>query len=190
VKYYFSIVMFSVFLLPHSTIHADEKREARHYVEANISANYIFTSGDRLEDQRSFASGFHIAHGTNITPQHALVLSFGKDFLTNNRGTLTSKAFYLRRYLPQFSTPNLSLYATLGSGSYTYEDDDSSGVLENAGIIVGAGLDYHLSEKIRLSLEADYRGFTVKQFGGNAEDSIQPFTLFAGFKYYYSATPY
>lgn len=170
------------------TLQASEKREVNHYIEANISTNYIFKHGDKLSDKRSFAPGFNVAHGTNITPMHALVLFYGRDYLTSGDATLTSKALFLRRYIPKLSTPALSGYATLGSGAYTYKENNI--VLENAGIIVGFGVDYHQSPSLRLSLEADYRGFTVKPFGENTDYNIRPFTLFLGFKYTYSTSFY
>ncbi len=172
--------------LPAINLQATEKREVNHYIEANISTNYIIKSGEKLNDSRSFAPGFNVAHGSNITPMHALVLSYGKDYLINSDATLTSKTLFLRRYIPALSTPSLSGYATLGSGAYTYKENNI--VLENAGIIVGFGVDYHQSPSLRLSLEADYRGFSIKPFGENTNYTIQPFTLFLGFKYTYSTS--
>lgn len=184
-----SISIGCVFLLTHLTLEAQENI-VKHYLEANISANYILTGGDRLESNNFFASGFHIAHGSNITPVHALVLSYGKDFNTNENSTLTTKAFFLRRYLPKFSSINQRLYSTIGSGSYRYEKSNTSIVAENAGIIIGFGVDWIYSDKLRFSLEADYRGFNIRQFDGESTDFVRPFTAFLGLRYYYHSTKY
>jgi len=188
VKHLLKWPLYASLILPTIHLQATEKKEVNHYIEANISTNYIVKSGDKLSVKRSFAPGFNVAHGSEITPMHALVLSYGRDYFTQSDATLTSKALFLRRYIPKISTPLLSSYAVLGSGAYTYKENNI--VLENAGIIVGFGVDYYQSPSLRLSLETDYRGFTIKPFGENTNYSIQPFTLFFGFKYTYSTSSY
>jgi len=162
----------------------------RHYLEANSSSNLIFIGGDQLNNQDSFATGFHISHGSNITPMHAIVLSYGKDYVKNSDDVLTSKAFFLRRFIPALSSSHFSSFFVIGSGSYSYEKSDTLGELASAGIIIGYGFDYLFSQNLRLSLEVDYRGFTVKQFGASSENYVRPVTLFAGLKYYYKTSYY
>ncbi len=168
---------------------ADENR-VRHYLELDFTANALFRGGDRLKEQTDFASGFSLAHGSNITPVHALVMSWGKDYLNKENAVLTGASFFLRRYMPKHSSPRLLFYSSIGSGFYRYEKSGTPGVLENAGIIIGWGADWVYSSRLRFSLEMDYRGFNIRQFGVKSLDYIRPLTLFAGLRYYYLTTHY
>lgn len=183
-QYFFLLAIFQF------NVDASENNFVDHYWEANISSNYIFTGGNRLSNKQYFANGFHIAHGSNITPVHALVMSYGKDYLKKDDAVLTAATFFLRRYMPKYSTADLLFYSTIGSAYYQYEKTNTSGALENAGIIIGWGADWVYTKKLRLSLEADYRGFNIGQFGSESADYIRPFTLFIGLKYYYLRTAY
>ena len=184
-KRYFSLLLCLSF-----NIEASENNSVKHYLETNISANYIYTGGDRLANKRFFAPGLHIAHGSNITPVHALVMSYGKDYLKQDDAVLTAATFFLRRYMPKYSTPDLFYYSSIGSAYYRYDKSGTPGVLENAGIIIGWGADWVYSKKWRFSLEANYRGFNIRQFGIESTDYVRPLTLLVGLKYYYLTTHY
>jgi len=190
---FFSLLLFSKFfvwsILLQNPVQAAEN-QVRHYLEANITANTIFSGGDRLENQTSFAPGFSFAHGSNITPVHALVMSYGKDYVKQDDAVLTGATFFLRRYMPKYSRLNLLLYSNIGSAYYRYEKSGEPCVLKNAGLIIGWGADWVYSSKLRFSLEADYRGFNIRQFGVESRDYIRPLTIFAGLRYYYLTTNY
>ena len=181
-----------VFLLSgtYSTQVLAANNTVHHYLEASISNNYVFTGGDRLNQQSFYAAGFHIAHGSNITPVHALVMSYGKDYFVKDKAILTGAAFFLRRYMPKYSNKDFLFYSTIGSAYYRYQKTGMPGVMENAGIIIGWGADWVYSRKLRFVLEADYRGFNIRQFGNEATDYIRPVTLFIGLKYFYLSTHY
>ena len=182
-------VAWAVFLILPENARAGE---VAHYLEGNLLLNIYTVSGPRIGDAEPLSAGFNIAHGSNITPVHSLVISYGQDLISGARGTpdgaVTTIAFYLRRYIPGISTEQWQPFATIGSGYYRYEQDGVAGSLENAGVILGLGTDYVLNKNWRFVLEMDYRGFSAKRFGNDAKDRIQSVTLQFGLKYFYSTS--
>jgi hypothetical protein len=168
-----------------SLFYVNVSAESSHFIESNLSFDQISIT-PKVVDINGVATGLNIAHGSYVTPLHAIILSYSQHSFDG--GDISTTTLFLRRRLPQFNFADFQPYINVGDARNQYRFKNFEGSLANSGLFLGLGANYAFSPKLRLNIETNLHNVKVPQLGQTTNYSIQRLSFSLGIQYTYKVT--